>query len=126
MLREIPFSLIQFPLYEFLKKRSRLKNNGELVQLQLMKCGGFAGAISAILTCPIDVVKTRIMTSVNDSQINSNLKNRIIHAIRDIYNTNKYQFFSGVHWRTLYISVGGVCFFGTNEYFKSILGFNTH
>ncbi|GAC95791.1 hypothetical protein PHSY_003367 [Pseudozyma hubeiensis SY62] len=84
--REIPFTCIQFPLYEKLKlemARSRLRSQGvpidtiandgiltSVSDLELVRnlptwqaglAGSIAGAIAAGLTTPLDVVKTRIM-----------------------------------------------------------------
>ena len=59
--REIPFSLIQFPIWEGLKK-SWGKHQGEPVSpLQGALCGSVAGAIAASTTTPLDVIKTRLM-----------------------------------------------------------------
>lgn len=61
--REIPFTSIQFPLYEWLKRtlstqylEGRRPNSPEAAV-----CGSIAGGIAAALTTPLDVVKTRVM-----------------------------------------------------------------
>lgn len=62
LMREIPFSMIQMPIYERVKKA--LKKDKEFLSFYE---GAFAGVIgggtAALLTNPIDVVKTNIMTS---------------------------------------------------------------
>jgi solute carrier family 25 S-adenosylmethionine transporter 26 len=111
--REIPFGLIQYPLYEYLKRQA---SDESLFTYSL--CGAKAGAVAAFLTTPIDVVKTRVMTTDDLS-----LRHAIATA-KSIYNTEGVsKLFSGVHIRVLYISIGGLFFFGANEYFKNILGF---
>lgn len=87
--------------------------------MELNTCGGIAGAFSSIFTNPIDVIKTRIMTD-NSSK---NLTRRIYEVVVKINSTDKRQYLAGIHWRTLYITVGGFCFFGTNEFFKRKLNF---
>ncbi|CAL8126762.1 unnamed protein product [Orchesella dallaii] len=58
--REIPFSVIQFPLWEGFKSQI-VKTKGSCSPLQSSICGAFAGGIAACLTTPLDVAKTRIM-----------------------------------------------------------------
>lgn len=129
--REIPFSIIQFPLYEYIKRkllasnktRSALDNN--LTLKQSFICGATAGSIAALVTTPLDVVKTRIMTNEKNSK---DSKIGIIDTIKEIYSKNKNitAFFAGAKWRIIYISVGGVCFFGTNEKIKRELGYQNY
>jgi len=59
--REIPFAFIQFPLYEALKKRWAAMQGRETTSWQSGLCGALSGSVSAALTCPLDVVKTRMM-----------------------------------------------------------------
>ncbi len=58
--REIPFSFIQFPIYEAAKKWWSARRGKETTPLQGALCGSGAGAIAAAATCPIDVVNTRM------------------------------------------------------------------
>lgn len=63
IVREIPFSVIQFPILEYCKAtyRTKFKNNVPLESFEVAVCGSIAGGISAAVTTPLDVVKTRIM-----------------------------------------------------------------
>jgi solute carrier family 25 S-adenosylmethionine transporter 26 len=61
--RELPFTSIQFPLYEYLKSllsrdflSGRRPSPGEAAV-----CGSIAGGVAALTTTPLDVVKTRVM-----------------------------------------------------------------
>ncbi|KAG0649639.1 S-adenosylmethionine [Hyphodiscus hymeniophilus] len=69
--RNLPFTAMQFPMFEHLKitiKDYRKKNGtftGSLTETALTTAisAGSAGSIAAIITTPVDVVKTRIMLS---------------------------------------------------------------
>ena len=68
IMREIPFSSIQYPFYEFLKglavsfESSRNKIAKEKVVIggiQLALIGSVAGSFSGLVVTPLDVLKTR-------------------------------------------------------------------
>jgi len=61
ILREIPFSFIQFPIWEYLKSNWTSTTNTPLTSLSVSICGAIAGGIAASITTPLDVAKTRIM-----------------------------------------------------------------
>lgn len=61
LLREIPFSLIQFPIWEYLKASWPEATGTELTAGAVAACGAVAGGVAAALTTPLDVAKTRIM-----------------------------------------------------------------
>merc|ERR1719389_91343 len=65
--REIPFALIQFPIWERLKKEWGNMQGRETSAWQGALCGSFSGAFAAAVTTPLDVAKTRIMLGQSDS-----------------------------------------------------------
>lgn len=119
LLREIPFSAVQFPLYEHFKIEWGRYQGRDTSPLQAAACGAFAGGIAAAFTTPIDVIKTRLMLG-NDSSGVPYL------GFRDAFTRVKQQegvrkLFSGIGPRVTWITVGGFVFFGTYESGKTLL-----
>lgn len=69
--REIPFTCIQFPLYEYLKSRYRRYKGDRVEPHEAALMGSLAGGIGAAITTPLDVCKTRIMLSSKVNMIPS-------------------------------------------------------
>ncbi len=87
-LRDIPFSGIYFPLYWFFKEKK---------QYNPFIAGTIAGAPSALLCTPADVIKTRIQT-INKT----NTSNKIINTAFTIYKNEGFSaFWKGGGWRVL-------------------------
>ena len=61
VMREIPFTMIQFPLWEALKAwRGRAKGS-KANPVESALFGSLSGAVAAAATTPLDVLKTRLM-----------------------------------------------------------------
>lgn len=119
VLRELPFDAIQFPLYEFLKtswaKRSGTK---ELETWQNSVCGSIAGGISAAVTTPLDVVKTRLMTQAPGGVRYKGIVDGLQRVARE---EGGAALLSGIVPRVVWISLGGAVFFGAYEATKTNL-----
>lgn len=118
--REIPFTCIQFPLYEYMKLKWRMHSKKEGEALEPWKgaiCGSLAGATAAAITTPLDVIKTRLMLSKLSQ------KATIADIIKELYKEQKYgrSFFKGIGPRTLWIGVGGAVFLGMYESVIAVL-----
>ncbi|XP_010320064.2 protein MITOFERRINLIKE 1, chloroplastic [Solanum lycopersicum] len=71
LLRNLPAGVLSYSSFEYLKAAvlSNVKKE-RLEPFQSVCCGALAGAISASLTTPLDVVKTRLMTQVHSEAAN--------------------------------------------------------
>nr|XP_043636303.1 protein MITOFERRINLIKE 1, chloroplastic [Erigeron canadensis] len=66
LLRNLPAGVLSYSSFEYLKAAVLAKTNQvNMEPLQSVCCGALAGAISASLTTPLDVVKTRLMTQIH-------------------------------------------------------------
>ncbi len=79
--RDLPFSALQFAFYEqgqtWAKQWAKSKEIG--LPLEFLT-GAAAGGLAGIMTCPLDVVKTRIQTQVNptESSLLAGLKGKVL------------------------------------------------
>ncbi|KAF2131722.1 mitochondrial carrier [Dothidotthia symphoricarpi CBS 119687] len=72
--RNLPFTAMQFPMFERLKvgirewRDARGKTTGTIWESACITAvsAGSAGAVAAVITTPVDVVKTRVMLSAGD------------------------------------------------------------
>lgn len=120
LFREVPFSMIQFPLYEQMKVQLATYYHQEsCTPLQAAACGSASGSVAAALTTPLDVLKTRLM--LGNDRDGKPYKN-----VRDVY-TKMLQhepyrnFWSGLQPRVFWITLGGFVFFGSYEESKKLL-----
>jgi hypothetical protein len=66
--RDLPFSALQFAFYEQAQTWARQWKKSREIGLPLeLLTGAAAGGLAGVITCPLDVVKTRIQTQVNPS-----------------------------------------------------------
>jgi len=120
VMREIPFSLIQFPLWEALKgKVAESRGVEQPKPWESSLCGSLAGGFAAAVTTPLDVAKTRIMLAKAGSDEASL---GTIGMLKNVAATSGLKgLFSGVGPRVTWISIGGAVFFGVYEKVKSVL-----
>ncbi|CAE6431988.1 unnamed protein product [Rhizoctonia solani] len=114
VMREIPFTSLQFPMYEFFKIRLAKSIGRPIDPHEAAVCGSLAGGIAASATTPLDVLKTRIMLDIKDVP---EKRISLISRLMQIYRTEGLgALFAGVVPRTLWISAGGAVFLGAWEW----------
>ncbi|XP_012217180.1 S-adenosylmethionine mitochondrial carrier protein homolog isoform X2 [Linepithema humile] len=113
VLRDTPFSIVQFPLWEYLKTLYTCHIERKIHPMESAICGAISGGISAAVTTPLDVAKTRIMLA-NTTLLSSELK--ILNVLHNVYIENGFRgLFAGFAPRVIWITLGGFMFFGVYE-----------
>lgn len=125
VLREVPFTVIQFPLWEAMKSY-RLRRTGRaglasdvtigtagvdepISALESAVAGSAAGAVAAGITTPLDVLKTRMMLAKEKVSLGVLLR-------RILKESGPWAFFSGIGPRIGWISAGGAIFLGSYQW----------
>ncbi|KAK4544980.1 hypothetical protein LTR36_003885 [Oleoguttula mirabilis] len=118
VLREVPFTVIQFPLWEGMKKwalRQRQSTRPkDVTGAESAVFGSISGAIAAGLTTPLDVLKTRLMLAKQRESV-------LVITRRIWQEEGGKAFFSGIGPRTMWISIGGAVFLGSYQWASNLL-----
>ena len=119
IVREVPFTVIQFPLWEGMKKwtlQQRSKGKpADVTGAESALFGSISGAVAAGLTTPLDVLKTRMMLAKE--------RESMVAITRSIWmEEGSRVFFSGIGPRTMWISIGGAVFLGSYQWASNLLG----
>ena len=114
IMREIPFTMLQFPMWEWMKRTSAERTGRKrATAAESAVFGSLAGGISAGLTTPLDVLKTRLMLSKE--------KVGVLQVMRGIVRDEGWRtLFSGIGPRCMWISIGGAIFLGA---YDAVAGF---
>jgi len=122
-MREVPFALIQMPLYEELKhnhpwtKAAQAEGNTATLGLVGMMSGGVAGAFAGVVTTPLDTAKTQIMLTENPAE-----RLGLMATMAQLREANGTRgLFRGVTPRLLHCGIGGSLWLGAFEWCKQMI-----
>ncbi|CAK7198429.1 S-adenosylmethionine transporter [Sporothrix eucalyptigena] len=129
VMREVPFTVVQFPLWEAMKEwrrrqkasaasagKAAMTEKAEVSAFESAAFGSLAGGIAAAATTPLDVLKTRIMLSKAERQ-------PLVPLVRSILaEQGPSAFFAGLGPRVMWISIGGAIFLGSYQWVVNFVG----
>ncbi len=119
IMREIPFSFIQFPLYEYIKTVVAEGRGGQMCSEFEAACvGSISGGIAAAATTPLDVIKTRLMLGVDSHGVAYKSAHDVFSRI--LQQEGWRTLFAGITPRVTWISIGGFVYFGAYNYSRSV------
>lgn len=132
--RNLPFTALQFPMFEHIRARLWERRGGEphSTEKDLLETGficggsaGSAGALAAFITTPSDVVKTRMMLSAGtcaDESISEEGRKRRRGAwtvTKQVYGEKGVRgFFRGGLFRSAWTALGSGLYLGTYDVAK--------
>ena len=116
VMREVPFTVIQFPLWEGLKEwRRRTSGKEGITGWESGVAGSISGAVAAGVTTPLDVVKTRLMLARDRVGVG-------VLLMRIMKENGPGAFLKGIGPRVMWIGAGGWIFLGTYQWGMNALG----
>eukprot|EP00878_Enallax_costatus_P018767 GHUV01019776.1.p1 GENE.GHUV01019776.1~~GHUV01019776.1.p1 ORF type:complete len:339 (+),score=48.81 GHUV01019776.1:260-1276(+) len=116
MLRDLPFDAIEFVAYEQLRKAAAKFLQRDPNPAEVSVVGALAGGFTGIVTTPLDVLKTRLMTQGTTGRY----KNLIDATIQIAKTEGMSAFMAGWQPRLIWISLGGFVFFPALEAAKKL------
>ncbi|KAL4821314.1 hypothetical protein BDW67DRAFT_172139 [Aspergillus spinulosporus] len=116
--REIPFAVLQFSMWETMKETyaRRRQLEGPVPASTSAIFGSIAGAISAGLTTPLDVIKTRVMLARRGDGAEGKSGVRLREVVQGISSEGFGAFFRGIQPRVAWIGIGGAVFLGSYQF----------
>lgn len=131
-----PYSMFYFVAYEHLKsiwrRRLEVSEHHRLPTVAVASSASFAGAFAAALTCPLDIIKTRLQTQ-GDIMHGKELSRKNVvytgtwHAAKSIAAEEGFRgFMRGISARVLWIMPGTAITMTSFEYLKSVFASRTN
>eukprot|EP01060_Flectonema_neradi_P006040 TRINITY_DN1402_c2_g1_i2.p1 TRINITY_DN1402_c2_g1~~TRINITY_DN1402_c2_g1_i2.p1 ORF type:complete len:142 (+),score=2.63 TRINITY_DN1402_c2_g1_i2:685-1110(+) len=117
-IRDVPFSVLQYPMYEGAKRSLSNYTKQPLAVWQAACVGACTGFVSAFITTPLDVIKTRVMLGESSSQ-SSHSTLGFMRSILSVEGVGGL--FRGSLTRATWMGLGGLIFLGSYEQCKLFL-----
>lgn len=118
--RDVPYAAVEFVVYENLK--ARLKSDerfAKRARAHSLMVGGVSGAVAALVSNPMDVVKTRLMTQTATSAVRYR---SVAHAFSSVARQEGVRAFAkGIAPRIAAKTLQSALFFAAYEKVKSTL-----
>jgi solute carrier family 25 S-adenosylmethionine transporter 26 len=119
--REVPFTILQFTMWEAMKNRYARWNtgveetsSGQIPAAPSALFGSISGGIAAGLTTPLDVIKTRVMLARREGSANRVRVSDVVQRI--VREEGMEAFWRGIGPRTTAIALGGAIFLGSYQW----------
>uniref|UniRef100_A0A061SHI5 Solute carrier family 25 (Mitochondrial S-adenosylmethionine transporter), member 26 n=1 Tax=Tetraselmis sp. GSL018 TaxID=582737 RepID=A0A061SHI5_9CHLO len=116
LLRDLPFDAIEFLAYEQLKEGYSAMVKREVTSPEVSVIGAGAGAVTGLVTTPLDVMKTRLMTQGTQREY----KNLVDCATKILQQEGPSAFLKGWQPRVVWIGIGGSVFFTALEIARKV------
>jgi len=114
LMRDLPFSAIQYPLYNMVKRFFGDTRQKPLDPWKAALCGSATSAMAAAITTPLDLAQTRLM--LDSSGVGPRT---VCGTLRQIYlERGTTGLFAGMLPRTIWMGLGGLIFLGSYEQAK--------
>mmetsp|Transcript_71381 Transcript_71381/g.220420 ORF Transcript_71381/g.220420 Transcript_71381/m.220420 type:complete len:597 (+) Transcript_71381:125-1915(+) len=114
LMRALPFSTIQYPLYNLVKRFFGDTQQKPLDPWKAALCGSATSAMAAAVTTPLDLAQTRLMLDSTGRGPRT-----VCGTLRQIYlERGCTGLFAGMLPRTLWMGLGGLIFLGSYEQAK--------
>jgi len=113
--RDIPFAILQFPIYEWAKNKITDWQGAPTSPIQGACCGSIAGSMAGAATTPLEVAKTRIFIDSSSSGADKKYTGTISTLKSIASEEGAMALFNGIGLRVFWITLGGFVFFGAYE-----------
>lgn len=119
LLRDVPFSALYWPLYEFSKSQLRFRFTNNRF-LESFMSGAIAGTVASTITLPMDVIKTARQIEMGDKDLMGGKQKSNLTMVREIVERRGVKgLFAGLSPRILKVAPACAIMISSYEYCKT-------